>query len=384
MTEQMDLIPEEAELLFDLRDVAIADLAHIETPMAPKKELVESLRLVGMLQPPIFREDEAGHLDIVIGRRRLAAARLANFETIRIFVAKTSSAVADVMTLAENAIRTANTVTEFDAIERLTKQGYDIKRIRAMTGMAQQTIKKRQALLRLTPDLVDAFRGGKMTATVADGAAKLPTATQKELIYALVDRGRITAGDLHEVRQARTQAAMQADLFDNLGPSVEEGDGPVEDGPIEAMLAQEIRSVIDRLPDYIAERQRSIINALGWSASRLIDLSAGTRMTELESAYNWDSSHPERDDQISTFVPDDRLVREIDPKYRDAPVERPDRIFTLMPIGQDISTSDQPAGNPPPRKPRKKAAPIVDPNMTDEKNQQLIDEEDEFIAGFVG
>jgi ParB/RepB/Spo0J family partition protein len=378
--EQTRLAITDEQLLFEVREMPMDLLRDVETPIPPKRELVESIKLVGMLQPPIFREDADGNLDIVIGRRRIAAARLAGLEMVRVFVAKTSAAVADVMTLAENAIRSANTVTEFEAIERLTKQGMDIKTIRALTGMAQQTIKKRQALLRLAPELTDAFKAGKMTATVADGAAKLPTAVQKELIYSLIDHGKITATDLHEVRQARAQSAMQSDLFDNLGEGVELETGTARcDEPIEAVLAAEIQSAIERLPDYISKGQRSIVNALSWAAARLIDLSMGSEDDELQSAYEWDSVHPERDDQISTFLPQGELVREIDPKYVDAPVEQPNRVFTLTPIAEDISTSDLPAGNPPPRKPRKPRK-----KMVAEIAPTPGDDEDAFMEGFVG
>jgi ParB-like chromosome segregation protein Spo0J len=72
---QMALAIDEEELDFTLRVVPLAEIAHIETPIPPKRELVESIRMIGMLQPPIFREDADGHLDIVVGRRPARSKR---------------------------------------------------------------------------------------------------------------------------------------------------------------------------------------------------------------------------------------------------------------------------------------------------------------------
>jgi ParB/RepB/Spo0J family partition protein len=384
---QMALAIDEEELDFTLRVVPLAEIAHIETPIPPKRELVESIRMIGMLQPPIFREDADGHLDIVVGRRRLAAARLAGVESVRIFVARTSAALADVMTLAENAIRSANTVTEFDAIERLTKQGFDIRSIRILTGMAVGTIKKRQGLLRLTPELAEAFRAGKMTATVADGAAKQPVAVQKELAMALVAKGRITANDLHEVRQARTQASMQTALFDDLDDDAGEDadaalDDPADIGSVEYALAVDLQAAIDRMPAaydaWIAELRAIAAGlmaiATGDKGPSLADIRVSPYVAEWskEDLRMWRGAE---------------VVREADPKYTDAPVAQPDRVFTLSPIVEaTVGTDDLPKGSPSrskPRKPRSTKRGTIERLKEDIDSGRVkpLDEEDEFIAG---
>jgi ParB/RepB/Spo0J family partition protein len=399
---QMALAIDEEELDFALRVVPLAEIAHIETPIPPKRELVESIRMIGMLQPPIFREDADGHLDIVVGRRRLAAARLAGVESVRIFVARTSAALADVMTLAENAIRSANTVTEFDAIERLTKQGFDIRSIRILTGMAVGTIKKRQGLLRLTPELAEAFRAGKMTATVADGAAKQPVAVQKELAMALVAKGRITANDLHEVRQARTQASMQTALFDDLDDDAGEdadaapGD-PADIGSVEYGLAVDLQAAIDRMPAaydaWIAEL-RAIATGLMAIATGQGGAPDARREEEKVDEGRYTHAAPSARDTATYLIgytwqdaDGNEIVREIDPKYTDAPVARPDRVFTLSPIVEaTVGTDDPPKGSPSrpkPRKPRSAKKETIEQLKEDIDSGRVkpLDEEDEFIAG---
>jgi ParB/RepB/Spo0J family partition protein len=378
---QMALAIDEEELDFALRVVPLAEIAHIETPIPPKRELVESIRMIGMLQPPIFREDADGHLDIVVGRRRLAAARLAGVESVRIFVARTSAALADVMTLAENAIRSANTVTEFDAIERLTKQGFDIRSIRILTGMAVGTIKKRQGLLRLTPELAEAFRAGKMTATVADGAAKQPVAVQRELAMALVAKGRITANDLHEVRQARTQASMQSALFDDLDEEPPDAalDNPIDIGSTEYALAVDLQAVIDRMPAtydaWIAE-----LRAI---ATGLMAIATGDKVPS-QCDIKIDPKIAEWSKEDLRMWREAEAGREADPKYADAPVARPDRVFTVTAIPAEAQERLLAmAGRKVPKPRRRTHKPIVDDTMTDAKNQELMDEEDEFIASLV-
>jgi ParB/RepB/Spo0J family partition protein len=371
---QMALVIDEEELDFALRVVPLADIAHIETPIPPKRELVESIRMIGMLQPPIFREDADGRLDIVVGRRRLAAARLAGVESVRIFVARTSAALADVMTLAENAIRSANTVTEFDAIERLTKQGFDIRSIRILTGMAVGTIKKRQGLLRLAPELAEAFRAGKMTATVADGAAKQPVAVQ---------------------------TALFDDLDDDAGEDADAAPGdPADIGSVEYALAVDLQAAIDRMPAaydaWIAEL-RAIATGLMAIATGQRD-APDTRGEEekVDEGYHTYATPPARDTATyhATYTWQDadgnEIVREIDPKYTDAPVAQPDRVFTLSPIVEaTVGTDDLPKGSPSrpkPRKPRSAKKETIEQlkEDIDSGRVKMLDEEDEFMAEVIG
>lgn len=268
---QLQLLPDEP-LELTPATLTLASLDHIAVP-EPTAELVENIKAVGLLQYPIFRRNEDGQIDIVFGRRRLGAVRKLGWMTIPAMMVDTNMAIADVMTIAENAIRRANVISEFDAIERLSRT-HSIKMISGATGMPQQTIKKRQELLRLAPSLTEAFRAGKMTVSVAEGAAKLPKTLQEELALTYVAKGKVVASDLKEVKLARTQRAMAAAPELDLS-SVDYGEGErdlrVEEPPIELVLADELQAIIARMPS----AQGVLIRSLQWVAEMLTDIGMG-------------------------------------------------------------------------------------------------------------
>jgi ParB/RepB/Spo0J family partition protein len=282
--EQLQLLPDEP-LDLETGYLNLEHFAHEEVP-EPTKQLLDSIRRFGLLQPILVRLTmrlvghsgggiiEVAHYDIVDGRRRLSCCRILKIDAFPVMIAETDLAIADVATLAANATRTDNPIAEFKAIQRLIRQGASPKDISGATGMSQQTIKKRQSLLRLNPDLVEAFESGKISAAVAQEAAKLPGPVQKELVVGLVANGRITAGDVHEAKLARNQSAVTTSLFDADAYSAtnEPTEVPNDDDPVEYLLAEEIRSIIERLPVFAREIDPNLEPALSRAASSLMDI----------------------------------------------------------------------------------------------------------------
>lgn len=267
---QSRLLPDERlDIEADHLDLDV--LAHVEVQPA-SRELIESVRALGILQPILVRYNE-NEYDIVDGRRRLDAARKVGLTGIPVMVALTDLSIADVATLAANATRRSNPVAEFDAIQRLAKQGATIKHISGATGMSLPTIKARIGLMRLSPALTGAFRAGKITTSVAEGAAKLPPSLQEILAATLLTKGRLTETDIHTVRTARSQQAT-AQLPDTLFAMGEVHHHAVNIGPqpLEAELARELQGIIGRMPPV----QGVLIRSLEWVAAMLMDIAAGT------------------------------------------------------------------------------------------------------------
>lgn len=274
---QLQLVPDEPLELSS--DTMLTEMLAHEEVQAPTKQLIDSIKRFGLLQPILVRctEGNKGPIyNVVDGRRRLAVARILKLDTIPVLIAETDLAIADVATLATNATRTNNPVAEFKAIKRLVERGASEKDIAGATGMPRQTIKARQSLLRLTPSLMEAFEEGKMTATVASDAAKLPVVLQNELATLVLTEGKITERNIHDIRTAQAQRAMATmpEGFD-FGEEVDEcKDEETPDASVEYGLAQELQSIIERMP----KEQGVLIRSLQWVASMLVDLSMGMQL----------------------------------------------------------------------------------------------------------
>jgi len=82
-----------------------------------------------------------------------------------------------------------------------------VKEIAAQTGMSVQTVRRRLRLRSLTPVLRAAFDRGKITASLAEAAARLPDACQRELGGQLEAGCRLSVADVRDVARSRTAAA---------------------------------------------------------------------------------------------------------------------------------------------------------------------------------
>ena len=72
---------------------------------AELKELAESLKNNGLVQPPTVRKNSKGRYELIAGERRLRAAQLAGWEKIRVTLVEASDQTAAVMTVSENLQR---------------------------------------------------------------------------------------------------------------------------------------------------------------------------------------------------------------------------------------------------------------------------------------
>jgi hypothetical protein len=120
-----------------------------------------------------------------------------------------------------------------------------------------------------------------MVASVAEDAAKLPASAQAELAETLARNGKLVARDVAEVRAVRkeeAEAQLPDSLFDESHDDYTLG-GEQLGEPIEAILARELQSIIERLPDHPSV-QGVIRDSIIYAAERLADIAAGTILDE--------------------------------------------------------------------------------------------------------
>ena len=69
------------------------------------RELADSLRNNGLVQPPTVRKNAAGRYELISGERRLRAAQLAGWKKIRVTLVEADDLTAAAMTTTENIQR---------------------------------------------------------------------------------------------------------------------------------------------------------------------------------------------------------------------------------------------------------------------------------------
>ena len=128
-------------------------------PQNPRKdlgdltELAESIRTTGILQNLTVVQNEDYTYTVIIGHRRLAAAKLAGLETVPCAVVDMSEDDQLATMLAENMQRSDLTVYEqAEGIQLLLDRSFSISDIAEKTGFSESTIRRRTKLLELDKD----------------------------------------------------------------------------------------------------------------------------------------------------------------------------------------------------------------------------------------
>lgn len=183
----------------------------------PSRSFVASVRRFGVVAPVIVREDpdgpvafRSGRYSLVDGNRRVMAARESGLERVpaRVLPALDDTAA---LTLALNGSRADNPVTEYLAIKSFVARGFTESEIARETGYPAAKIRARLALDSLHEGLFAALSEQRITAAVAEAAARIGPESQTRLVTRLAETGRLTAGDVREVRQVEVAGAL-ADL----------------------------------------------------------------------------------------------------------------------------------------------------------------------------
>lgn len=121
--------------------------------------LVESIRIMGVLQPILVRwDDEARQHQVVDGHRRVTAARAAGLETIRALPVDTDERTSLAAGVAANLQRAALApVDQWRALVHLQEKGWTLDGAAGALGIAKRTAKQLDKLGRLHPSMLSAI-----------------------------------------------------------------------------------------------------------------------------------------------------------------------------------------------------------------------------------
>ncbi|MBS1852812.1 MAG: ParB/RepB/Spo0J family partition protein [Acidobacteria bacterium] len=178
----------------EYRNIPIAVL--VESPTNPRKrfdertlaELAASFKTQGVLEPLLVRPLEPSKYEVVIGARRLKAARLAELESVPVRVKQMTDAEAIEAQVVENLQREDIHPLEeslgFRSLLELGDPTYTIASIAARAGKSEGYVQGRIKLADLIPPVAEAFLKDTITIGHALLIAKLPDSQQQEAFNA--------------------------------------------------------------------------------------------------------------------------------------------------------------------------------------------------------
>jgi ParB family chromosome partitioning protein len=128
-------------------------------------DLAQSIRVQGVLQPIVVRPGKDGSFRLILGERRLRAARLAGMEEIPAIIKRVSDQQAAEMTVVENLQRQdLNCVDQAEAFANLsTKFKLTQEQIGSRVGLSRETVSNYMRLLTLGEGIIGALQKGKLT-----------------------------------------------------------------------------------------------------------------------------------------------------------------------------------------------------------------------------
>lgn len=135
------------------------------------KELQDSVKAVGILQPLLVRKDDNGGYVVIAGHRRLAAAQALKLKTIPAVVNKamSESEIAEAQ-LIENLQRVdLDPVEEATGYFRLVELGMKADDLGKRVGRPKTHVQERLKLLKLPAKILARVKAGEMSVTEATG-----------------------------------------------------------------------------------------------------------------------------------------------------------------------------------------------------------------------
>lgn len=172
------------------------EMVHIDTisvnPYQPRRsfepesleELAESIRSVGLIQPPVVRALGEGNYELVSGERRYRACQLAGLQTIPVIIQKVNTSRSAEAALVENVQRVdLNAIEIARALRRLMVDfGLTQDRVAERVGLKRSTVANYLRILTLPSEGHEALVNGKISMGHAKAILALESALKQKML----------------------------------------------------------------------------------------------------------------------------------------------------------------------------------------------------------
>lgn len=206
------------------------------------KELAVSIAEVGVIQPVVVLSVESGY-ELVVGERRLRAAKIAGMKTIPAIVTETAPAEQQMMALMENIHRSNLSPLEEAASFRdiLERSGWNQSELAEKLGRSQSSIANKLRLLKLDESVQILVLEGKLSERQARALLSLPPDEQAALAFSAVEEN-LAVKELEQRIKEGTPPSTK-------GPKIKKKSSPLSftgpDGPTGEIL-RDVADVVER------------------------------------------------------------------------------------------------------------------------------------------
>lgn len=174
-------------------DIPIADLhphpANPRSALGDLRELADSMRELGQLQSCVVAPNGSGYV-VVVGHRRLGAAELLGWATLRCEIRDASPVAQLAMMLAENLQRaTIDPIAVARTLWLMTRQGLTHELVGQQVGKVESWVDKHLALLNLSPELQEHVARRRLSWDVGAALSTLPPDLGAEVAATILANG---------------------------------------------------------------------------------------------------------------------------------------------------------------------------------------------------
>ena len=210
----LEALPDHETLLIPTERLVVVGADHL---VRSAKRLVKSIQHVGILQPPsvvvkarVDLHDPEATFEVIAGRRRVLAARLAKIPVVKCEVYSASTLpLSALLALIENEQRSAAWVREVEALRCLIDEGVGMTLDDlAAFGFDRATLSERLKIAQLPTALLARVLAGGVSREVVRKFVRL-TQAQQERVASLVAVGEeITAEKVNDLLRAQINAGF--------------------------------------------------------------------------------------------------------------------------------------------------------------------------------
>lgn len=247
-------------LLGDEGDVDLSSVSEVPVsalkpnPQQPRKEfdetalreLADSIRQKGVLQPILAEPSQDGTYLIVAGERRVRAARLAGLEKVPVLVRQFSTDEKLEIALIENIQREdLNPIEEALAYRKLMEiAGLNQEQIASRVGKDRSTVANTLRLLKLTEEAQGALEKGALSPGHARAILSLVNPADQQLLFKRIVEKGISVREAEELAAAFSVGKREAGKARRGGQAASSRKDP-EVREIEQKLIEKLGTKVD-------------------------------------------------------------------------------------------------------------------------------------------
>lgn len=231
----------------------------------PDEQMVANIKAIGILQPPVVRED-GDELEIVAGHRRVAASIAAGFPDILVLVRGADDGGDALRAMSENVVRAQmGPVDQWRAIEALVSAEWTEDAIATALALPVRTLRKLRLLASILPAMLDQIALGDMPNEHSLRTISAASPEEQAAIWKKKKPKKGQAASWHEIVSALSKRTLPASVA-KFGADLAEAYGIQWTDDLFAPAGEDTRTT-SQVQEFLAAQNEWLANNLPRTAT---------------------------------------------------------------------------------------------------------------------